>query len=160
MKIEGINYGSLKLNIKQIFKNLMYTVFYFTRKNNGILKLKNILNELGIKSEITEEKKFDIIISENPNIFEKELLDVLDYRICSSCGKLTPAPYRHVHGNLYGELFLHNYKPLCKKCFPSILEQWNNKLKDIRDRWFKREASKLEKTETNYIDEKGHKYPL
>lgn len=166
VEIKEIYYGRLKQTIEQVFRNLASSTRSIVLRDDGILQLKNLLTKLGIKSEITEEKKFNIIININPNIFEEELLETCNYRICSSCGKFTYAPIRSIHkdGNYYystyGESFPHQYEPFCKKCFPPILEQWENQLKDIRDRWVKREHPDWKKTKTCYIDKEGHKYPL
>lgn len=165
MKLE-LKYGHLKQDIKQLFKNLMWDVDSIVLKDNGILKLKDFLVKLGIKSEITDEKKFTIIINKKPNIFEKNLLEILDYRICSACGKFTHSPIRNIAKDCYypystyGEKFSHEHKPFCKKCFQPILEQWVNQLKDIRDRWVKKEQPDWKKTETGYIDKEGKEYPL
>lgn len=160
-----MEYNELKQKTREAIKRLDTTVYHFTLKDNGKIKLKELLDEIGIKSKIND-KTFIITTNKNPNIFEKYLLDRLGYRICSLCNKLKYAPIRSIqndcrfYSSTYGETFEHHYEPICKSCFQPILEQWKNQLINIKDRWVKREHPNWKKTETCYIDKDGNKYPL
>lgn len=166
IEIEKMTYVEVKRNIKQIFRNLDGYVYHLTIKKNGKAKLKELLDVLGIETEITEKGYFNISFNKTFNFFEKELLDVLEYRECAICHKFTYSPFRSIHNytsySTYGESFFHIHKNICDKCFQPILEQWKKQLEGIRERWVKTKHPdwKKDETGTRYIDDEGNTYPV